>query len=70
MEGSVTTAHLLALQAHAIATNDQGLRYDTYDALGFCVRYGAQPLEPWERERALARCKQAAEMIGLMGGRL
>lgn len=62
----ISESDLLVLQAHAIATNDNPLKYLCYEALGFS-RVGFEPVTVGERRRAIGSCAVILEAMQLMG---
>jgi len=65
----ISESDLLALQAHAIATNDNPLKYLCYEALGFS-RIGFEPVTVGERARAIGSCAAVLEAMRLVGAQL
>jgi len=61
---TVSESDLLALQGHAIVTNDLPLKYLCYEALGFS-RVGFEPVTVGERRRAIGSCAARLESMRL-----
>lgn len=66
----ISESDVYLLQEHAIATDDQHLRYLTYAALGHDVRIAMMPTTPGEKLRARQGCADQLQMMQLMGLKL
>lgn len=63
----LTEPQLLALQAHAMATNDSKLLYNVWHALGHCQRVAFEPVTVREQREAQRFCADRLEAMALMG---
>jgi hypothetical protein len=63
----ISESDIYRLQAHAIVTGDQHLRYLTYAALGHDTRIAMLPTTPGERLIARQGCADQLEMLQAMG---
>ncbi len=66
----ISEADIYRLQAHAIVTGNQHLRYLTYAALGHDIRIAMLPTTPEEKLRAMRGCTDQLQMLEAMGVKL